>query len=51
MFEHFGIRVVAGVAGQELEAMVKTYLAGSLATNGELCSGGHLHACGDHEKR
>jgi len=48
MFEHFGIQVVAGVTGGDPEAVVQAFLSGTLSTSGELCSGGHLHACGDH---
>lgn len=48
MFDQFGIRVVAGVAGGEPEAVVKAFLSGDLVSTGEPCSGGHLHACGDH---
>jgi len=48
MFEQFGIRVVAGVVGDNPEAVVKAFLSGTLIATGEACSGGHLHACGDH---
>jgi predicted Fe-Mo cluster-binding NifX family protein len=48
MFEHYGIQVVAGVAGDTPEAVVQAFLSGTLAATGEPCSGGHLHHCGDH---
>lgn len=48
MFEQFGIRVVSGVGGEDPKAMVLAFLSGDLASTGEACSGGHLHACGDH---
>ncbi|MEW5763563.1 MAG: NifB/NifX family molybdenum-iron cluster-binding protein [Acidobacteriota bacterium] len=48
MFEAYGIRVVAGVVARDPEIAVQEFLAGSLHTSGALCSGGHLHACGDH---
>ncbi len=48
LFEQFGIEVVAGVAGDDPEAVVTAFLAGTLGPSGELCSGGHLHACGNH---
>ncbi len=48
MFEQFGIKVVSGVAGGEPETLVKAFLSGTLVTTGEVCSGGHLHHCGDH---
>jgi predicted Fe-Mo cluster-binding NifX family protein len=48
MFEMCGIRVVAGVAARDPESAVREFLAGSLSISSPLCSGGHLHACGDH---
>ncbi len=48
MFEQFGIQVVAGVGGEDPQAVVKAFLSGDLVSTGETCSGGHLHACGDH---
>lgn len=48
MFEQFGIKVVTGVQGEDPSALVEAFLAGTLQTTGEVCSGGHLHACGDH---
>jgi predicted Fe-Mo cluster-binding NifX family protein len=48
MFEQFGIKVVAGVAGGDPAAVVDAFLSGNLKTTGEVCSGGHLHNCGDH---
>jgi predicted Fe-Mo cluster-binding NifX family protein len=48
MFEHYGIQVVSGVTGDAPETVVRAFLAGTLDTTGETCSGGHLHACGDH---
>lgn len=49
MFEQFGIRVVAGASGEDPEAVVRAFLDGCLVAGGSPCSGGHLHACGDHE--
>jgi predicted Fe-Mo cluster-binding NifX family protein len=49
MFEMFGIKVVAGVQGKDPAALVEAFLAGDLRATGEACSGGHLHACGDHD--
>jgi ATP-binding protein involved in chromosome partitioning len=49
MFEQYGIQVVPGVTGDAPEAVVKAFLAGTLMATGDLCSGGHLHACGDHD--
>ena len=48
MFEQFGIQVVSGVAGSDPTAVVEGFLSGTLQTTGEVCSGGHLHNCGDH---
>ena len=48
MFEQFGIKVVAGVAGSDPVTLVEAFLSDQLKTTGEVCSGGHLHACGDH---
>ena len=48
MFDQFGIRVVAGVAGGEPAALVESFMDGTLAASGEACSGGRLHKCGDH---
>jgi predicted Fe-Mo cluster-binding NifX family protein len=48
MFEQFGIQVVAGIAGGEPDDVVHAYLADTLVITGEVCGGGHLHACGDH---
>jgi hypothetical protein len=41
---------VSGVVSEEPEAAVKAFLSGTLTTSGELCSGGHLHACGGHDR-
>lgn len=51
MFGSFGIRVVAGIVGEDPEAVVRAFLSGTLAPSGELCGGGLLHACGDHDHR
>jgi predicted Fe-Mo cluster-binding NifX family protein len=48
MFEQFGIQVISGVAGKDPAAVVEAFLSGNLNTTGEVCSGGHLHHCGDH---
>jgi len=48
MFEQFGIQVISGVAGKDPTAVVEDFLSGTLQTTGEVCSGGHLHNCGDH---
>ena len=48
MFEQFGIRVISGVGGKDPTAVVEDFLSGTLQTTGEVCSGGHLHNCGDH---
>jgi len=48
MFEQFGIQVISGVAGKDPAAVVEAFLSGTLQPTGEVCSGGHLHNCGDH---
>lgn len=48
MLEGSGVRVVTGVAGGDPLVIAGAYLAGTLDTSGETCSGGHLHGCGDH---
>jgi predicted Fe-Mo cluster-binding NifX family protein len=48
MFEQYGVHVVSGAVGDDPEAVVTAYLTGTLETPGGQCSGGHLHACGDH---
>ena len=49
MFEHYGIEVVTGVQGGDPKALVQSFVNGTLEATGEGCSGGHLHACGDHD--
>jgi predicted Fe-Mo cluster-binding NifX family protein len=48
IFAHHGIDVVLGVDGAEPEAMVRQYLAGTLASTGELCHDHGHHDCGEH---
>jgi len=48
IFDHYGIRTVLGVEGEEPEDLVRTFLAGTLVATGEGCGGGGLHDCGHH---
>jgi predicted Fe-Mo cluster-binding NifX family protein len=48
IFAHNGIDVVLGVDGDDPEAMVRQYLAGTLASTGELCHDHGHHDCGQH---
>jgi ATP-binding protein involved in chromosome partitioning len=48
MLEGYGIEVVTGVSGGAPDEIVNAFLSGTLSTSGAQCSGGHLHACGDH---
>lgn len=48
IFAHHGIEVVLGVDGDDPEAMVRQYLACTLASTGELCHDHGHHDCGHH---
>lgn len=48
MFDHYGIKVVVGVSGDAPDALVQSFLEGTLISSGDPCTGGHLHDCGDH---
>lgn len=49
IFAHQGIEVVLGVQGDDPEVIARSYLAGTLATTGEICHEHGFHDCGhDH---
>jgi predicted Fe-Mo cluster-binding NifX family protein len=48
IFAQHGIDVVLGVDGDDPESMVRQYLAGTLASTGELCHDHGHHDCGEH---
>ena len=48
IFAHQGVEVVLGVRGDDAESIVRSYLDGSLETNGEVCHEHGFHDCG-HE--
>lgn len=49
MLDQYGVRVVTGVAAAEPKTLIEAFVAGTLQTTGQTCSGGHLHGCGDHD--
>lgn len=51
MLEDFGIQVVMGIAGSGApEALVTSFLEGSLTASGESCHDQGFHGCHDHGK-
>ena len=48
IFAQHGIDVVLGVDGDDPESMVRQYVAGTLASTGELCHDHGHHDCGEH---
>jgi predicted Fe-Mo cluster-binding NifX family protein len=46
IFAQHGIEVVLGVHGDDPEALVKAFLAGTLEASGELCQDHGFHDCG-----
>jgi hypothetical protein len=48
IFAHHGIDVILGVNGVAPEVMVRQYVAGTLASTGELCHDHGHHDCGEH---
>jgi predicted Fe-Mo cluster-binding NifX family protein len=43
-----GIRVVLGVRGDDPDAVVRSYLDGSLEASGDVCQDHSFHDCGHH---
>lgn len=51
IFARQGIEVVLGVRGDDPEAIARSFLAGTLETNGEVCHEHSYHDCGhDHRE-
>lgn len=49
IFAHHGVEVVLGVQGEDPEAIVRSYLDGTLETTGQVCHDHGFHDCGhDH---
>lgn len=46
IFDRQGIEVVLGVNGSDPEAMVRSYLKGTLESTGEVCHDNGFHDCG-----
>lgn len=51
IFAHHGIEVVLGVDGTDPDALVQSFLDGTLVSTGEPCHDHGLHDCGHHSPR
>jgi predicted Fe-Mo cluster-binding NifX family protein len=50
IFESQGIEVQLGVEANDPDAVVQSYIDGTLVTTGELCSDHGFHDCGHHHR-
>ncbi len=48
MFDHFGIEVVLGIEGRDVDTLVAAYLKGELRSTGSSCAAPGLHGCHGH---